>query len=153
MSTNCVLNNGTGTKDAPVLAGVKRSLLGASPTFQRTAKRKPVVGESSTSFYWWGGIGVLLMAAILGWWRSGEEYPAVSSPESLHLMRALYTACSSRNDARLATVEENVGGAMARGLLDEAEYQAFEKIIALARSGDWPSATSESYRFAQDQVR
>lgn len=98
-------------------------------------------------------VAVLLIVALLLWWRSSPAYPEVSSPESLQLMRALYTACSSQNSTRLSEVERKVSEAEKGHLLVDAERNAFTSIIALARQGDWQSAAARSYRFAKDQIR
>jgi len=100
------------------------------------------------------GIGLLVVAiAFVVWWRSSRSYPEASSAECLHLMRALYTACSSQNASRLSAVERKVESAKDKGSLTEPEYSAFVSIVARARDGNWKSAASDSYQFAQDQVR
>jgi hypothetical protein len=103
---------------------------------------------------WVAGIGaVALLVGIGFWWASGKKFPPISSEESLHLMRALYTACSSQNDQRLAVVERKVVEAADAGQMSAEERAAFEEIVSYARADDWERAAGESYRFARDQVR
>lgn len=108
----------------------------------------------SSRAVWLAGIGVCaLLIAFLAWWATGKKYPPVSSEESLHLVRALYTACSSQNDERLAVVERKVVEAADAGQMLADERAAFEEIVTYARAADWERAAGESYRFARDQVR
>jgi len=93
------------------------------------------------------------LVAFIAWWATGKKYPLVSSEESLYLMRALYTACSSQNDQRLAVVEKKVAEAADGGQMSADERAAFEEIVAYARAEDWERAAGESYRIARDQVR
>lgn len=98
-------------------------------------------------------ICVLLTLTAMWFWLSGRTYPEVSSPESLRLIKALYTACSSQSQQRLTSVEQEVIKTHSAGKLGDGERDAFARIIQQAQIGDWSRATSESYRFAQDQVR
>ena len=119
-----------------------------------SSKKRSAKSSDWTSTFVFAGISLLLVAvAIVVWWRSGREYPEVSSAKSLYLMRALYTACSSKNADRLSAVERGVESAKEEGSMSEAEYLAFVSIFARARDGAWNSAATESYRFARDQVR
>ena len=116
--------------------------------------RKRGDSESQGAAVWWATIaGLLIVAALVVWLRSGREYPEVSHPEGLHLMRALYTACSSQSAERLTVVERKVTVAADEGVLTEAELAAFREIIARAQSDDWKDAAAKSYQFARDQVR
>ena len=116
--------------------------------------RKRGNSESQGAAVWWMGFaGVVIFAALVVWLRSGREFPEVSHPEGLHLMRALYTACSSQNAERLSLVERKVTEAADEGVLTEVESVAFREIIARAQSADWADAAAKSYQFARDQVR
>jgi hypothetical protein len=81
------------------------------------------------------------------------RHPEVSSAESLTLLRALYTACSSKNPERLEKVEQEVNRTQSAGKLTDEELESFQAIIAQAREGAWDEAARESYRFAEAQVR
>jgi hypothetical protein len=100
-----------------------------------------------------GGAILLLAVLAYAWWSMRPNYPEVSSPENLTLMRALYTACSSQNTERLSKVERAVAEEHGSGRMTLQERESFASIIALARAGKWTSAADESYRFAEDQVR
>lgn len=96
--------------------------------------------------------GVMAAVCVVVWWPGCRQYPAVSSPESLTLMKLLYTACNTRDPARLDRVEQGVEKFAREGRMSPGEQTAFRRIIALARGGDWPQAQAASLRFAQDQV-
>ena len=81
------------------------------------------------------------------------RYPTVSSPESLHLVAALRTACSSQRADRLTKVERAVDNAAQRGRLTEPEQTSFRQIIGQARQGDWQGAERACLAFQQAQVR
>ncbi|MGL4555132.1 MAG: hypothetical protein ACRC33_28535 [Gemmataceae bacterium] len=97
-------------------------------------------------------LACLAAAALAVWWPGCRTYPPVSSRESLSLMKLLYAACNTRDPGRLAAVEQGVAKAAQRGKMGEAERQAFGRILALARGGDWPGAERAALRFAEDQV-
>jgi hypothetical protein len=98
-------------------------------------------------------LAVLVAGLALVWWPGCRKYPEVTSPRSLTLMRALYTACSSRSPERLAKVERGVEDAAGGGAMTDSERAAFRSIIEQARGGDWEGAERAAFRFAQDQVR
>lgn len=92
--------------------------------------------------------GLLFVVALAGCRR----YPAVTSRESLSLMKLLYTACNTRDEKRLAEVEKGVEKASREGKLSPAEREAFAEIIGRAKQGEWQRAEKAAFRFAQDQV-
>jgi hypothetical protein len=102
---------------------------------------------------WLLGLGVLALLVLAFWLWNRKTYPEATSPDGLMLIRAVYTACSSRNEERLSRVEQRLATAHADGQLTSDERAAFDAIIHQARSGDWQGATRESYAFAEDQVR
>jgi hypothetical protein len=100
-------------------------------------------------------VGILLLLTIplvVVWWPGCRQYPPVSSQESLGLMKLLYSACNTKDAARLAKVEQGVETAAAEGKLSDGERKAFEKVIGMAKSGDWKTAENEAFKFAQDQM-
>lgn len=99
------------------------------------------------------GGACLVAIVVAAWWWMGESYPETTSAEGLKLIRALYTACSSRNEGRLARVEQAVSELEAKGKLSGAERDAFSSIIRHGQTGNWEKAIDYSYRLAQDQVR
>jgi len=92
------------------------------------------------------------VALLVVYWPGCRSYPPVSSPESLQLMRRLYSACNTRNSQWLAETETRLAGLVAGGKVTPGERQAFEKIIAQAKAGDWAAAEAAAFKFAQDQV-
>lgn len=117
-------------------------------------KRKGNAAESGPTISHWAMGGACLVAvAVAAWSWFGKSYPETTSADGLKLIRALYTACSSRNEARLSRVEKEVAKLDTQGKLSEAERAAFGSIIEQAQTGDWETAIDQSYQFAQDQVR
>lgn len=107
----------------------------------------------STRLRWLlGTAGVLTIPLLLIWWPGCREYPPVTSPEALTLIKLLYTACNTKDEARLTEVERRVERAVSEGHMTPAEQEAFAKVIAQARGGDWDRATDAALKFAQDQV-
>jgi hypothetical protein len=91
-------------------------------------------------------VGVILVTGC-------QKYSEVSSPEGLAIVRALYTACSSRNGERLTTVERRIHAALRDGDISRSDVEDFVAIIRQAEQGNWERAIRNSYRYAQDQVR
>jgi hypothetical protein len=96
---------------------------------------------------------VLLTLVVLVWWTTRRQYPPVSSPESLVLIKQVYTACNTKDPARLAQAEQRLEKLLRDSKLTSAEESAYRRILALAREGAWEQAERASFRFAQDQVR
>lgn len=99
-----------------------------------------------------GAAGVLAIPLAVIWWPGCREYPAVTSRESLSLMKLLYAACNTKDQARLAKVEQGVEKETRAGKLSPAEREAFAAIVGMARAGDWERAEAAAFKFAQDQV-
>lgn len=99
----------------------------------------------------WLATGLVLLLGVV-WWPGCREYPPVTSPESLNLMKLLYAACNTRDPARLARVEEKLALLIRSNRVTESERTAFEQLVARARAGDWETAEKGAFRFAQDQV-
>lgn len=99
-----------------------------------------------------GLAGVLAIPFVVLWWPGCRQYPAVTSAESLYFMKLLYTACNTKDPARLAKVEQGVAAARSAGKLTPAEQEAFARIVGLAKEGRWEDAERAAFKFAQDQV-
>lgn len=99
-----------------------------------------------------GLAGLLAIPLLIIWWPGCRQYPAVSSEESLYLMKLLYTACNTRDPVRLAKVEQGIELATHEGRLPEPERAAFAQIIGMAKAGAWQDAERAAFKFAQDQV-
>lgn len=95
---------------------------------------------------------VLAIPLAIIWWPSCRRYPAVSSEQSLYLMKLLYTACNTRDSARLATVKQGVEKLCREGKMTPAEKECFDEIIGMAKAGRWQDAEQAAFKFAQDQV-
>jgi hypothetical protein len=109
--------------------------------------------ESSFASKWLIGFGLLAVVLLATCLWNSKSYPEATSPDVLKLIRALYTACSSRSEERLTRVEQALSTTESKGHLTEAELDAFTSIVDVARSGAWDEAAAQSYQFAQDQVR
>ena len=99
-----------------------------------------------------GSLAVAVLALGVVWWPGCRHYPAVSSKESLQVMKLLYTACNTRDHAKLTRVEQSLEKAAKAGKLTPQEQAAFRGIVDMARQGEWERAEKASFRFAQDQV-
>jgi hypothetical protein len=97
-------------------------------------------------------VAVLVIAVVVIWWPGCHKYPAATSRESYVLMKALYTACNTKNVDSLSKIERWVDQAAREGKLGPAEQDAFAGIIGMAKNGQWQEATKETYRFSEDQV-
>jgi len=103
--------------------------------------------------FWFLGVALILAIPVaIIWWPNWRQYPAVTSQESLQTMKLLYTACNTKDVARLKQVEERVEKMTRAEKLSDAEQKAFAKILVLANSGAWDRAEKAAFRFAQDQV-
>lgn len=94
-------------------------------------------------------LACLLLVGLLGC----REHPRVTSRASLDLIKQVYTACNTQNNERLTKCKEEIAELVESGELSAAERESFERIIALADSGDWQAAAAKSLQFARDQVR
>lgn len=99
-----------------------------------------------------GAAGVLLVSLLVVWWPGCRQYPAVSSRESLSLLRQLNTACNTRDDTRLAEVERRLAELNRQGKVTPEEKAGYDRIIGMARAGKWDDAEKAALKFAQDQV-
>jgi hypothetical protein len=100
-----------------------------------------------------GVAGLLTIAVLFVWWPGCRKYPTATSKESMALIKLLYSACNTKDLARLAKVEQDLEKATQEGKISPAEQVSFAQIIRLAKQGDWENAEKAAYRFAQDQVR
>jgi hypothetical protein len=94
----------------------------------------------------------MLIPLLNMWWPGCRQYPAVSSRESLLLMRLLNTACNTRDEKRLAEVDRRLAELERQGRVTPAEKAGFDRIIGMAKAGDWEDAEKAAFKFAQDQV-
>jgi len=99
-----------------------------------------------------GATGILLIPLLVIWWPGCRQYPAVTSKESLGLMKLLYAACNTKDPARLARAEQGMEKTTREGKMSPAEQEAFAKIIGMAKAGEWERAEKAAFKFAQDQV-
>lgn len=67
-------------------------------------------------------------------------------------MRLLYTACNTRDAKRLGDVETGVEKLMREEKMSPIEKASFDRIVAVAKSGEWDDAQKAAFKFAQDQV-
>lgn len=100
----------------------------------------------------WLVAGTLFVLLAVVWWPGCRKYPAVTSKESLGLVKLLYAACNTRDEKRLARAEERLTKLVQEGALSEPEREAFAEIVSTARAGQWERAEKAAFRFAQDQI-
>lgn len=99
---------------------------------------------------WCGLIGSMALVLLCG---CGPSYPRVHSQESLQLLLALRTACSTQNAERLHKVETALEMARREGKVTEAEAEALSRIIEMARQGNWHQAERACRSFQKAQLR
>lgn len=95
----------------------------------------------------------LLMILWLGMATGCREYPPVSTEESQDMIKLVYTAANTRDEARLAACEIRLKQLIEEKKMGEKESAAFQKIIDQAKKGDWQAAQDDALQFARDQVR
>lgn len=94
------------------------------------------------------------LALFIGAILSGcESHPEVSSPESLQLIKQVYTAANTKNSARLKAARDRLNELIASNKLTAQERDSFEQIMTLANSGEWDEAQNLSLAFARAQIR
>jgi hypothetical protein len=98
-------------------------------------------------------LGLLVVVIVAIWWPRGRVYPRVPSEEGQHIIKMLYTACNTRDTGRLERTQQRLEKAVSDGTLEGSHADAFRRVIAKARSGDWAGAEADAFRFAEDQVR
>lgn len=98
-------------------------------------------------------LGIVCSLLLLIWWPGCRQYPEVTSPESLRLMKMLYAACNTRNVQRLDRTVGALDKLVREGKVTPAEKDSFSRIVETARQGRWEEAEKAAFRFAQDQVR
>ncbi len=103
--------------------------------------------------YVFGSVFALaLFAVLIGLWLNRRQYAPVTSPESLKLLQLLNTACNTQDEKRLAVAEQQFAKLDREGKLSAGEKTGYERIIGLARAGQWKTAEEEAMRMARDQV-
>ena len=70
-----------------------------------------------------------------------------ASPQNLHLISSLRTAASTRNPGLLEQNATLIEQRREAGEVGDAEYRTFQKILELARAGNWESAERETIAF------
>ncbi len=96
-------------------------------------------------------ISVLLTCLLA--WGCGPSYPKIHSRESLEILLALRTACSTQNLERLRKVEKALDQARKEGKLSQEEADTLSRIVELAREGHWQQAEQACRAFQKAQVR
>ncbi len=91
-------------------------------------------------------VALLLAAALLGCGR-----PPQAAPENLRLIAALRTALSAENEEWLDQNEAIIEERHESGQMSTPEYEEFQRIIALAREGQWKEAEQRSIAFQAAQ--
>ena len=99
-----------------------------------------------------GAMMVLAVPLTVIWWPGCRQYPAVSSKESLELMKLLYSACNTKDEKRLGAVVKRIEKLNREGKMAPNEWEGFDAIIGMARVGKWENAEEAAFKFAQDQV-
>jgi hypothetical protein len=100
----------------------------------------------------WSMVGVVIILLVIVWRPGCRTYPAVSSREGMQLIKRLCTVCNSRDPAKLAVLEKDLGELAKSGKITESEKSTFDAIIAMGRAGKWEKAEKAALQLADDQV-
>jgi hypothetical protein len=73
------------------------------------------------------------------------------SSNSRHLLEALQTAVSAKNDQWLEAAAKQVEEQRSKGQMSEPEHQALASIIDLAKAGKWDAAQSRVFALSEAQ--
>ena len=68
-----------------------------------------------------------------------------------HLLEALQTAVSAKNDQWLDAVAKQIEDQRGKGTMSSAEYSAFAAIIQNAKAGKWDAAQSRVFALSEAQ--
>ena len=96
---------------------------------------------------------ILTVCLTVVYWPGCRQYPEATNPQTLRLIKLLYTACNTKSEPRLTEFEKQFDSVRNSSVLSAEEVQSFVAILELARKGQWGQAQDQCYRFAQDQVR
>ncbi len=108
---------------------------------------------NSSNLRWLGGAAAILAIPVfLLWWPGCRQYPPVTSREALQVVRLLNSACNTKDAKRLAAAEQRLIKLEQTGKLSANEKVGFEKIMTLAKAGNWERAEEAAFKMAQDQV-
>jgi hypothetical protein len=99
-------------------------------------------------------LATLLLSSMVFVTISGcNQYPEVTSPEALHLLGAIRTACSSESPVRLERVSRALEELQESEKLSPREYEAFRKIVEMAERGEWEEAEQACFQYQKSQLR
>lgn len=101
----------------------------------------------------WKWLTIVLLFVTLLTTSGCGSHPEVSSPESLMLIKLVYTAANTRSPQRLEKCRERLTELIQDKKLSPREQTAFERIVAAAEAGRWEDAQNDSLAFAQAQIR
>jgi len=73
------------------------------------------------------------------------------SPANRHLLEALQTAVSAKNDQWLEAAAKQVEEQRSKRQMSESEHKALASIIDLAKSGKWDAAQSHIFTLSEGQ--
>lgn len=98
------------------------------------------------------GLLTLAVAARVWFWR-GAPPQLLASDEVFKTVDGLFTAVTAHDTKRLAACQERLDKYKQHGALPPAAAKRLDKIIALARDGQWDPAARALYDFMQGQRR
>ncbi len=100
----------------------------------------------------WLLFAALLLALWFLWGPRWRQYPPVSSPEALTLIKLFYNASSARDPQRMVTAQQRLKSLIESGQLTPAEQTAFERVVTLIQKQEWERAQRACLQFADDQI-
>lgn len=85
---------------------------------------------------------------LLKWWNR----PTAVEFDNLKYVQLLTTAVSSRSPEMVAKVDVEITKRFDHGKMSQAEYQHFQKLVALGRAEKWEEAIRGCFEFAEAQL-
>ena len=93
---------------------------------------------------------VVPLAATFGWWMFSTDEEL--GGQGYEITVALYAACNTKSEQRLASIETLVQSSLTAHEIDEGEAELFQGVIQSARKGNWRAATVRSHQLLQAQM-
>ncbi len=94
-------------------------------------------------------LAVMVVAVLV--WRSWPMPQMGGDAEVIDTVDALFTAVTSKDEARLSQCEQRLQTQRQAGKIEPKAADALDAVIAKARSGSWQAAAKRLYKFMQDQ--
>lgn len=101
-----------------------------------------------------GGLGVALLALALGLaWQLWPKPQMGADPATFSAVDALFTAVTARDPAAVGRCEARLAALRVAGKLPNGAAKELERVVGMARRGEWEPAAGRLYDFMRAQRR